>query len=442
MILKKLAILIAVVAVMASCSKDDIGNSTDGLALKTMSVGIIPGTQPLTGPWVVTGQNYFWAGSYKKKSSLPNPLSLSGGYSVSYAPGGRAFDGSFFTLNNTNSGVRGICKYSVSGSNPAPNGMISLGGGSMNGQQFEVNFHIFNNDIGYYTDVQENPGVITQFNPQSMTTNNTWNLTQAVSNALPGFASANFKHLGGKLLIRRDNTIYADVTFGSSINGLKQVVQATNFVYVAAIDAETGNLISVSTSPQEATNIGLFNDHPLVNEDPVSHAIYFATVSDMGAAVQNVPSKIFRIPNGSNSIQHFATYSSISGDKIGEFNGLYAYNNHVYTKYSSNDVRYMGGGEHGVSYRNPIWQWAVIKPSGQKRDLEIPKDNFYCYQQPRLINGEIYFIYNDDNHGGIRKIVPVNGGNGPVPTTVVSNYTPPSWVWFTANRRITGLDRL
>ncbi len=439
---KKMALFTAVFAVLASCNQDDFKETSEELALKTQSVGDIPGTKPLTGPWVISGQNNSWGGGYQRLNSLPTNLSLSGGHGVLYAVGGRGANGNYFTLNNTNNGTRGIRKFTVGTGNPSHSAQIDLAGGIMTFQTFETNFHIFNYNTGYYTDVQQNAGKIYLFNPDNMTTTGDWDLNSEVGNAVPGFSGATYKHIGGKMLIRRDNTIYADVTFGNSLNAIKQVNQLTNFVYVAAIDATTGALISVSQSPVEATNIGLFNDHPMVNEDPVSHAIYFATVSDMGANIQNVPSHIFKIPNGSNTIEHVVAYSSVSNGRIGEFNGMYAYNNHIYTKFSEDDVRYLAGGEHGIKYRNPIWQWTVVTPSGQARDLDMPKDNFYSYQQPRLINGELYFIFNTGSLSGIRKIAPVTGGNGIVSTTVVSSFTTPYWIWPTTRVRITGIDRL
>lgn len=452
--LNKLTLLALGLALFTTaCQKDNLVD--EQATLEAEGLAEVPGVNPLNGAWVLTGQQSSWAGGYYPFASLSNPLvwPTSGSAYSAYAVGGRSLAGYFWTLGNvtTAAGTRGIHRFSASTTSiPVPATFKAIGPGTTTlvNQQDEINFHIFDSSIGYYTDVEFEPGKITRFNPSSSTLADigTWDLTAALAaNSTlsgAGYNSATYKHLGGKFLIRRGNVLYADVTFGNGYNALKQIQQSTNSVYVAAINTNTGNLITVS-SFAGARNIGLFNDHPLYNQDPVSNHIYFATVSDMD--LQQTPSRILRINNGSNSINTgwSRNFQSLGGNnRISEFNTLYAYNDFLYFKYPTRNAKYTDMG-HGVSYREPIWQWTVINPSGSIRRLDIPNDDFYAYQQPRLINGEIYFIYNNTstNTAGIHKRVPVTNStwssSNPISTTTVTTYNSTSGII-----RIAGLDRL
>lgn len=438
-----------------ACKKNDF---ISGPELKSEGLAEIPGVAALNGPWVITGQDATWGGNHFPflSGALPSSLIFPGSSSGTparsyYAVGGRSMEGYFWTLGKLNDpfapdfGQRGIHRFealtsAVSSVAFKPIGPASL---KINNQQSEVNFHIYDGTVGYYTDVESAPGKITSFKPldASMTDIITWDLTNALASNFTlknrGYNNATLKHLGGKLLIRRGNTIYADVTFGNSYNILKQVVQSTNRIYIAAIDAISGNLKTVS-SVRGATNIGLFNDHPLVNQDPVSNRIYFSAVGDMNKT--GSPAKIFRINNGSDQIDPFFVRNYTFFGSVGQFNTLYAYRDYLYVKHSAEDTKY----DHSPTstYRTDIWQWAVINPEGIKKNLDIPIDNFYTYQHPRLINGEIYFIYNNKTGSGIHKVAPINATSWaaatPLATTAVSTLDAASAPII----RIAGIDKI
>ena len=437
-----------------ACKKNDF---TSGPELKSNDLASIPGYLPLDGAWVLTGQEANWMGNYYPFSSgaLPTSITFPGSSSGTptksyYAVGGRSLAGYFWTLGQvsdpslTTFGQRGISRFSPTASAIGSLNFKSIGPTRipMTLQKSEINFHIHNGASAYYTDVEFEPGKIYRFNPMSynLNPNKIWDLTTDLNSNKTlendGYKNATYKHLGGKLLIRRGNTIYADVTFGNSYNDLNQVVQSTNSIYIAAINASTGGLITVS-SVAGATNIGLFNDHPLVNEDPISNHIYFSAVGNMEAII--APAKIFRIKNNSDEIDPTFVRDYQSFGQIGQFNTLYAYNDYLYIKYSTTNVEY----SHAPSsnYRTNVWQWAVINPEGTKKNLNIPIDNFYAYQQPRLINGEIYFIYNNSTATGIHKVAPLDAiswaAATPIATTSVGtlNATSKSIV------RISGIDK-
>ncbi len=414
---KFLAIAAVTTLALQSCSKDteiiEQGSlKAEGLA--TAPQGIIPGTTPANGKWVVSDIKNWFDGYYRTfdgSSSLPpNYLLVNNNATPNrYAVGGRAFNGSYYTLNQTSGfGVRGILK---SNSNLSQEGFISVGGTAL-GQKAEVNFTLFDATTGYFTDVDLSPGVIKVFNPQTMIVTKSKNLSNKVGVKLPAYESATLKHIGGKMLIRRGNYLYADVTFGAKYNNLKQVEQSDNHIYVAVINANTFDVESILKSTVNAENIGLFNDHPLVNIDPVTKDIYFATVGDMIEKSDPNSSRIFKI-DANNNLISVAGYQAVNGNKRGEFNRMYAYNGDIYTTIAIDNTSYLSNG-HGEDYRKNIWKWSVIKKGSTTATAitGIPvNDNFFAYQQPTLINGEIYVIVNSKNFigqydGGIYKITP------------------------------------
>lgn len=447
-VLKKLTGLALMLTLFTTaCQKDKIADFDPTPAKGQVSLQSI---EQLNGAWVLTAQQANWQGGYyafPAANQLPNPLTWNPSNSTTstYAAGGRSKLGYFWTLGdfNTTRTARGIQRFSAAGTSPLVPKFKAIGPSDVQvfDQTDEINYFIHDASVAYYTDVALEPRKITLFNPTSaeLTDIGTWDLTTALAgNALltaDGYNGAAIRNLGGRLLIRRGDVIYADVTFGNTYTALQQVDQLTNKVYVAAINTTTGALITVSAF-NGARNIGLFNDHPLANVDPVSQHIYFATVSNM--ADQLTPSRILRIDNGSNSINTSFNRNYQDFGFKSEFNTLYAYDDYLYVKYATRDAIY----SHSSGYRDPIWQWSVINPAGVKKRLDIPNDDFYAYQQPRLINGEIYFIYNNSSVGtaGIHKTLPVNAASWAaeiLPTTTVSNYTASGNIV-----RIVGVDKL
>lgn len=409
-----IAAVIAVMALTTSCSNDvsvlenEATLKNEGLAAAR---GIIPGQAPANGNWVVSGIKVFFDGYYETYSSLPSQFQFnnSGTVNSKYAVGGRSFNGSYYVLGDTKStGKRGILKLdgSLGGDQFLPSVPNS---GDLKGQDFEVNFTLFDASTGYYTDVQKSPGKIYVFNPSTMVKSGTIDIYGQVASRVSGFSSANYKHIGGKLLIRRGNYLYADVTFGKDLNRLKQVVQADNNIRVAVYDLRRKRVVKVLVGAN-AQNIGLFNDHPLVNIDPVTKDIYFATVGDMVLSKQpKNTSQIFKI-DGANKLSSVVGYQDVAKDKktgkplAGEFNRLYVYNGVIYTTIGKKTARYMGNATtnshyyydgKGNNYRDNIWEWSTIKNRTVTKITNVKPDNFYAYQQPVLINGEIYFIVNN-----------------------------------------------
>lgn len=419
-----IAAVISVMALTTSCSNDvsvlenEATLKNEGLAAAR---GIIPGQAQANGNWVVSGIKVFFDGYYRPFSSLPSQFQLnntSGTVNSSYAVGGRSFNGSYYILGDTKStGKRGILKLdgSLGGDQFLPSVPNS---GNIRGQQFEVNFTLFDASTGYYTDVQKSPGNIYMFNPSTMVkSNRVFRLAGQVGGRIPDFRTATYKHIGGKLLIRRGDKIFADITYGNSLNRLKQVIQADNNIRVAVINARSGRVERILKGAK-AQNIGLFNDHPLVNIDPVTKDIYFATVGNM--VLKDQPkntSQIFKI-DGGNNISSVVGYQDVAPKDektgkpaAGEFNRLYVYNGVIYTTIANGSVRYISsGGSHtfenrkGNKYRNNIWKWSTIQ-GGKATPIKGIKleDNFYAYQQPTLINREIYFIVNNSSYAGVHK---------------------------------------
>lgn len=131
-ILNKIALLAIAVATLASCNKDDFTGSDAGPSLKAEGVADIPGSSPLTGPWVLSANRngaFGWPGDYIPFASLPaTPASLTGGHANEYSIGGRSANGFFYTLNNNNTGARGIRRFSVSTSSITQADFLSAGG--------------------------------------------------------------------------------------------------------------------------------------------------------------------------------------------------------------------------------------------------------------------------------------------------------------------------
>lgn len=445
---------------LASCKKDQAINEAGSLKLNGGMAAVPNFTNP-TGPWVVWGGkgDLYWSGAINGYGTLPSTLSFpaSGSFGVNYAVGGRAAFNYLYKLSSSNVGARGIQRYTVSSSGTvAESGAtLSLGGAPMF-QTNEVNFSLYKPDTAYYSNgdaAVADKLKIFRFNPTATpmsTTGYTAIDFSAVFNPSatnvtnPISSTATHKLIGSKMIIDRGDYIFVDVLFGNSYNSLKQVVQATNNVYVAAYHKATGH-ITVS-SFAGATNIGLFNDAPLVSRDEVTGDIYFSTVGNMATA--SPTSKILKINAGANTINGSWKVDMLGDfDVQGEFNTLTVYNNIIYTKVPNTNVTYLGSG-HGVSYRSSIWQWTAIdasSASNASKLLNVPLDNYYAYQNARVINNEVYFIYNNStpaNNAGIKKITALSSSTftaaaAPIATTAVSGFTSGS-----GYVRIMGLDRL
>lgn len=443
---------------LASCKKDQALNDAGSLKLNG-GIAAVPNFTTPTGPWVVWGGkgDLFWSGAINGYGTLPSTLSFpaSGSFGVNYAVGGRAAFNYLYKLSSSNVGTRGIQRYTVSSSGAvAESNFLGLGGTPLM-QTNEINFALYKTDTAYYANADAGTASdklkVFRFNPTATpmsTTGYTAIDFSAVFNPSatnvtnPISSTATHKLIGSKMIIDRGDYIFADVLFGNNYNSLKQLVQATNNVYVAAYHKTTGH-ITVS-SFAGATNIGLFNDAPLVSRDEVTGDIYFSTVGNM--ALSDSPSKILKINAGTNTINSSWNIDMLDDYGVkGEFNTLTAYNNIIYTKVPTTSVTYLGSG-HGVSYRSDIWKWrAVNASSGLSKLLDVPVDNYYAYQNARVINNEVYFVYNNStpaNNAGIRKISALSTATfgtatSPVATSSVSGFTAGS-----GYVRIMGLDRL
>jgi len=443
---------------LASCKKDKSFNETGTLKLNGMAA--VPGFTSPTGPWVVWGGkgDLYWSGAINGYSTLPSTLSFpaAGNFGVNYAVGGRAAFNYLYKLSSSNVGSRGIQRYSVSstGSVAESGAFFNLGGTPLM-QTNEINFSLYKPDTAYYTNADATPAAqrlkVFRFNPTATP------MTAAGYTAIdfsavfnpsatnvtnPITTTASTKLIGSKMILDRGDYIFVDVLFGNSYNSLKQVVQSNNSVYVAAYNKATGH-ITVS-SFAGATNIGLFNDAPLVSRDEVTGDIYFSTVGNMATA--SPTSKILKIDAASNTINSSWKVDMLTEFNVqGEFNTLTVYNNIIYTKAPIKSVTYLGSG-HGVQYRSDIWQWTAINAlTKDSKDLNVPLDNYYAYQNARVINNEVYFIYNNStpaNNAGIRKITALttstfNAAPASIATTGVSTFSSGS-----GYIRIMGLDRL
>ncbi|RQO73939.1 hypothetical protein DBR43_00590 [Pedobacter sp. KBW06] len=445
---------------LASCKKDKAFNESGALKLNGGMAAAPSFTSP-TGPWVVWGGkgDLYWSGAINGYGTLPATLSFpaAGNFGVNYAVGGRAAFNYLYKLSSSNVGSRGIQRYSVSstGAVTESGAFFNLGGSPLM-QTNEINFSLYKPDTAYYTNADATPAAerlkVFRFNPTAtpMTAAGYTAIdfsavfNPSASNVTnPITTTASTKLIGSKMIIDRGDYIFADVLFGNSYNSLKQVVQADNNVYVAAFNKSTGH-ITVS-SFTGASNIGLFNDAPLVSRDEVTGDIYFSTLGNM--ATSTSLSKILKIDAASNTINaswNIDMAANFSGRK-GEFNALLVHDNIIYTKIPKTDVTYLGSG-HGVSYRSDIWQWTAVNAlTKASKRLNVPLDNYYAYQNARLINNEVYFIYNNStpaNNAGIRKIPALNTGTfgsatSPIATTAVSGFTSAA-----GYIRIMGLDRL
>lgn len=414
----------------------------DGLANTSYS-------NPAEGPWVIWGgkDSYMnWEGGIKTISgTIPSTLTFSQTEkTLPYAIGGNTFGDYLFKLSSDDMYRRGIQRYNI-GSSVSPYGFINLSFNYFDFpsfQPFEANYYIYSSTVGYYWRDRDNGLTLYEFNPSTMTLTSTIDMRGFFNTAsVPGSITSKdiIRVAGAKMIIRRGNKIFVDVLFGTKLNSLRQVEQTTENVYVGVIDATTKKVERVSYYEQ-AKNIGLFNDHQLANVDQVTGHLYFVAVSDFTDVKKRFPSKILRIKNGETSIDKNWEID-ISNDNYrlgGDFNSMFAHNDIIYTKIPNTKVQYSGNTEgHVGPYRSGVWEWSAIKvtASGGSDDkkLDIPRDNFYCYQQPVLINGEIYFIYNNTEQtiagngdvSGINKISPLtpstfDSSPSIIPTTKVT----------------------
>ncbi len=426
-IFKKGAIGMIAALAMVSCTNEVLDNEpallkAEGMA--TSNYGIIPGENYSSGKWITTSMKFDFSGAYlTHNATLSSEIDLNKWDQwAKFSVGGRAFNGDYYTLNNPfEKGSRGVVKWSKGNfSNP-----IKLETSSKEvemSQLNEVNFTLFDATHGYVTDAETQKfGVIKEFNPSTMSyTEVEFDLSEAefkVDNKEDLYVQYyEQKTLGAKMLIRRGNYLYADLIFGDSRNKLRQIVQYGSDCYVAVIDVTDGRLVNVLKG-EGATNIGLFNDHPLVCIDPMSKNIYFSAVGEMYSGDKS--SKIFMIDENNNIFEK-ADYKSVNG-KNGQFNTLYVYNNVIFTKlakYSADYKHYFDFGEQ-KSYRADMWEYYMIKNGTPKKININDTDNFYAFQQPQLINNRIYVICNNSGSAKVYSFRP-NGTDVKVETTGIA----------------------
>ncbi len=400
--------------------------------------------------WVTSSFSKMYSGRYKAHSKdLPKTFNLNDGDKQNYAPGGRGFNGAYYVLNNIKEDKRGIRKMEIVNGKLTDTLTIYAGGNNgVKKQKYEVNFTLFSKDIGYFTDVEHYKiGFIKVFNPMTMKVIDSCSVADGVKTKMQvlvgdKYVKSKIKTIGGKLLIRRGNYLYADVSFGTRTD-YGQVIPPTEIssVFVAVIDMslEKADVIKVLEG-KEAQVIGLFNDHPLVNIDPKTNSIYFATVSNMKKEYGTDAGKFSRIfaIDTDNNIKSIVSYGELSCKKEGEFNSMFVYNDKIYTKIASKPVRYGSWGLSGQDYRKYIWQYCVVDVNTKaKKELAIPKDDFVAYQQPQLIDGAIYVISNTDNEGS--NIYKITSNDDKVEK--VSSATNVGW-WLSSPNKISSIVRL
>lgn len=384
----KPTLLIAMCAILFACKKDS-------------KVVTPPPTSDPKSTWIIYNGEANWSGKINPSQGLPTGefqiSSLAGGYQVGYSAGGRTFGKYIYKLNSN--AKKGIQRLEVNASGAVvESGFLET---PFSSDAEEGNFHISTADKGYYWDSSKGRMKIQTFNPTTMVRTGEIDLS-ALSKG------ASYEAAGQLVIAEKEGKLFVDLQYGTR-TAAWQIVPDDENVYIAVIDIATQKYES-TTQYAKAANLGLFGDHPLWNVDAVTGDLYMVAVSNM--KTQTPESKILRIKKGQTAFD--AGFQLSIKDYIypSDFNALFAHDGKVYTKISSKPAGYYSGGTHGTKYRDDIWYWTSIDVNTKKATkLNIPVDNFFCYQQPFLADGKIYFISNNavDAFSGLTELDPKTG---------------------------------
>lgn len=380
----KQMLLIALCATLFACKKNTSNNP--------------PVVEQPTGTWLIYNGQANWSGLISPVNGIPagsvEVASLKGGYQVGYSAGGRVFGKSIYKLNNNTKA--GIQRFTIDDA-----GKVVEAGFLQVDNTPEVNFHISTAEKGYYWDLSRGGLKIQTFNPTTMVRTGEIDLSSLSK-------GASYEAAGQLIIAEKEGKLFVDVQYGTKTQAW-QIEPNDQNVYIAVIDIATQKYESTTQYPK-AANLGLFSDHPLWNVDAVTGDLYMVAISNM--RTQDPGSKILRIKKGQTTFDASFELSIKDYQYPSDFNALFAHDGKIYTKISSRAAGYYSGGLHGVNYRNDIWYWTSIDVATKKATrLAIPVDNFYCYQQPMLVDGKIYFISNNaqDNFSGLYELDPKTG---------------------------------
>lgn len=387
--------LLAVVifSILFSCSKNDDDNDSSS----SKNADIIPKNET----WIIFNGNADWSGGiYALKESTSSAIKLSGSfYQLSRSLGGRVVDNKLYKLNGSTPTEIGITKFSIDASQNITNaGFLATPSNT-----YETNCLIVSDTEGYYWDLSRGGLKIQTFNPSTMQRTGELDFTSLSK-------GSSYEASGQYILAKRDNKLYVDIQHGKKEEpGDWQVTPNETKVFIAVYNLSTNAIEGVTEYP-DATNLGLFSDHPLWSIDNVTKDLYVVAVGNV--KTQTPPSKILRIKNGENKFDpNFELKRSDYDQYPSDFNRIFAYNNKIYTTISSRPASYYAG-KHGVDYRSDIWYWNEIDVNTKKAtQLDIPVDNFYSYQNPFYHNGEIYFLSNNviNKFSGVTQYNPETG---------------------------------
>ncbi|MDY3318216.1 hypothetical protein PG637_02180 [Riemerella anatipestifer] len=362
---------------------------------------ILPPSEESNETWVIYNGQADWSGGIYTFKGIPSgELSLEGKpfHQLAYSAGGRTYGNHLFRLDAYVN--KGLSKLSL-----GTNGTISDAGllSTVN-NTYETNYLVVSESEGYYWDLSRGGLKIQTFNPATMQRTGEIDLS-SLSEGEP------YEAVGQLILAKRDNKLYVDLQIGERQSGLWQVVPKRKEVAIAVYNLSTNQLEGV-TKFQGTTHLGLFADHPLWSIDAVTGDLYVVAIGDMKNQSQEYSSKILRIKKGENQFDTNFVLDINDYQFPAEFNRIFAYNDKVYTTIPSRAVSYYGGGQHGITYRADIWQWVEIDTQTKRRKLlDIPVDNYTCYQNPFLYKEKIFFISNNkiDGFSGVSSYDPTNG---------------------------------
>ncbi|MDY6026527.1 hypothetical protein [Bergeyella zoohelcum] len=360
-----------------------------------------PSTRESKDTWVIYNGQADWSGGiYTFQGKPDGEVSLDGKpfHQLAYSAGGRTFGNHLYRLDAYVN--KGLSKLRLE-----DNATISDAGllSTVN-NTYETNYLVVSDSEGYYWDLSRGGLKIQTFNPATMQRTGEIDLS-SLSEGEP------YEAVGQLILAKRDNKLYMDVQIGERQAGLWQVVPKRKEVAIAVYNLSTQQLEGVTTF-QGTTHLSLFSDHPLWSIDAVTGDLYMVAVGDMKNQSQMYSSKILRIKKGENQFDTNFILDINDYQFPAEFNRIFAHNGKVYTTIPSRAVSYYGGGQHGVKYRADVWQWTEIDAQTKhKKILDIPVDNYTCYQNPFLYKGKIFFISNNvmDGFSGLSSYDPTNG---------------------------------
>jgi len=376
--------------VLISCSKDDTPDVDDNNN----------GGLPQNETWVIFNGNADWSGGiYALKDNKSRNINLSGipFYQLGYSAGGRVIGKTLYKLNGATSTELGITKFAINASQNVTN----VGFLATPTNTYETNTLIVSDTEGYYWDLGAGGLKIQKFNPSTMQRTGELDFTSLSD-------GSSYEAAGQLILAKREDKLYVDLQHGSRTQAW-QVKPNEEKVKIAVYNLTTNTVENV-TEYAGATHLGLFADHVLWSIDEVTKDLYVVAIGDM--VTQTPHSKILRIKSGETEFDQTFELTISDYQYPSDFNRIFAHNNKLYTTISGRPTSYYGGGQHGVTYRQDIWHWNEIDVNTKRaRRLNIPADNFYCYQNPFLHNGEIYFLSNNttDNFSGVFQYNPDTG---------------------------------